>query len=122
MAKQINTILSLKDKISSPLTKVSKNVDKVTREMKKSQNQIEKWKNKAVKAMDNVIKKSVKVGAAIGAVAIKVGFDGLKELDEGSAKVKSIARGSLDLKNIQKDLLKNSTKTGIAINELAESQ
>lgn len=126
MAKQINTVLSLKDKISQPLVKVSKNVDKVTREMKKSQNQIEKWKNKSVKAMDNVIKKSVKVGAAIGAavgaVAVKVGFEGMKELDEGAAKVKSIAGNSLELKKIQGELLKNSTKTGVAVNELAESQ
>lgn len=126
MAKQINTVLSLKDKISQPLVKVSKNVDKVTREMKKSQNQIEKWKNKSVKAMDNVIKKSVKVGAAIGAavgaVAVKVGFEGMKELDEGAAKVKSIAGNSLELKKIQGELLKSSTKTGVAVNELAESQ
>lgn len=126
MAKQINTILSLKDKISQPLVKVSKNVDKVTREMKKSQNQVEKWKNKSVKAMDNVIKKSAKVGlaigAAVGAVATKVGFEGLKELDAGAAKVKSIAKESLNLKDIQEDLLKQSNKTGIVVEALAETQ
>ena len=126
MAKQINTILSLKDKISQPLVKVSKNVDKVTREMKKSQNQIDKWKNKSVKAMDNVIKKSTKVGLAIGtavgAVATKVGFEGLKELDGASAKVKSIAGSTLELKNIQKDLLKTSNKTGIAVEMLGDTQ
>ncbi|WP_077369713.1 phage tail tape measure protein [Anaerosalibacter sp. Marseille-P3206] len=126
MAKQINTVLSLKDKISQPLVKVSKNVDKVTREMKKSQNQIEKWKNKSVKAMDKVIKKSVKVGAAIGAavgtIAVKVGFDGMKELDAASAKVKSIAGNSLDLKNIQEDLLKTSNKAGIAVEMLGDTQ
>ena len=126
MAKQIATILSLKDKISQPLTKVSKNVGKVTREMKHSQNQIEKWKNKGVKAIDNVIKKTAAVAtgfaALAGAVATKVGFEGLKELDEASAKVKSIAGASLDLKNIQEELLKKSTATGMAVNELAESQ
>lgn len=126
MAKQINTVLSLKDKISQPLVKVSKNVDKVTRDMKKSQNQIEKWKNKSVKAMDNVIKKSAKaglaVGAAVGALATKVGFDGLKELDAGAAKVKSIAKESLNLKDIQEDLLKQSNKTGIVVEALAETQ
>lgn len=126
MAKQINTILSLKDKISQPLVKVSKNVDKVTREMKKSQNQIEKWKNKSVKAMDNVIKKSAKfavaTAGAFGGLAVAVGFKGMKELDAGSAKVKSIAKESLNLKKIQDDLLKQSNKTGIAVEALAETQ
>lgn len=126
MAKQINTILSLKDKISQPLVKVSKNVDKVTREMKKSQNQIEKWKNKSVKAMDNVIKKSAKfavaTAGAFGGLAVGVGFKGMKELDAGSAKVKSIAKESLNLKKIQEDLLKQSNKTGIVVEALAETQ
>lgn len=126
MAKQISTVLSLKDKISQPLVKVSKNVDKVTREMKKSQNQIEKWKNNSIKAMDKVIKKTAKIGAAavgaFGALAVGIGFKGMEELDEASAKVKSIAGSSLELKNIQQDLLKNSTKTGVAVNELADAQ
>lgn len=126
MAKQIATILSLKDKISQPLTKVSKNVGKVTREMKHSQNQIEKWKNKGVKAIDNIIKKTTAVvtgfTALAGGIAVKVGFEGVKELDEASAKVKSIAGASLDLKDIQEELLKKSTATGMAVNELAESQ
>jgi hypothetical protein len=126
VAKTISTILSLKDKISQPLVKVSKNVDKVTREMKKSQNQIEKWKNKSVKAMDNVIKKSAKfavaTAGAFGGLAVGVGFKGMKELDAGSAKVKSIAKESLNLKKIQEDLLKQSNKTGIVVEALAETQ
>ncbi|WP_353096239.1 phage tail tape measure protein [Tissierella praeacuta] len=126
MAKQIATILSLKDKMSQPLVKVSKNVDKVTREMKKSQNQIEKWKNNSIKAMDKVIKKTAKIGAAavgaFGALAIGTGFKGMMELDDASAKVKSIAGSSLELKNIQSELLKNSTATGIVVNELADAQ
>lgn len=124
--KKIATILSLKDKMSQPLTKVSKNVDKVTKEMKKSQNQIEKWKNKGVKAMDDVIRKTVKVGAAAGALAgafaIKVGFDGMKELDSASAKVKSIAKESLKMDDIQKKLLKSSNAAGIVIEQLGEAQ
>lgn len=124
--KQIGVILSLRDKISQPLTAVSRNVNSVTREMRRSQNQVEKWKNNSVKAMDNVIKKTAQVGIAAGALAgafvVKVGFDGLKELDSGAAKVKSIAKDSLELKDIQKDLLKNSTKTRIAVQELSETQ
>ena len=124
--KQISVILNLKDKMSQPLVKVSGNVEKVTREMKKSQNQIERWKNNSIKAMDNFIGKSAKVAGAAtalaGAFAVKMGFDGLVELDAGAAKVKSIAKDTLDYADIQKDLLKYSTKTGVGVEELAETQ
>ena len=123
--KQISVILNLKDKMSQPLVKVSGNVEKVTREMKKSQNQIERWKNNSIKAMDNFIGKSAKVAGAAtalaGAFAVKMGFDGLVELDAGAAKVKSIAKDTLDYADIQKDLLKYSTKTGVGVEELAET-
>lgn len=122
MAKQINTVLSLKDKISQPLVRVSDNVDKVTREMKRSQNQVERWKNKSVKAIDNVIKRTAQIGALAGTAAITVGFSGLKELDSASAKVKSIAGDSLKLNKIQDDLLKTSNKTGIAVEMLGDTQ
>lgn len=125
-SKKISTILSLKDKMSQPLVKVSKNVDKVTKEMKKSQNQIEKWKNKAVKSIDQVVKKATTItlagAVAFGSLAVGIGSKGMMELDDSSAKVKSIAGSTLELKNIQSELLKNSTKTGIAFNELADAQ
>ena len=124
--KQIATILVLKDKMSQPMFKINKNVDKVTKEMKKSRNEMEKWKNKSVKAMDSVIKKSVKVvgaGAAIaGAFAVGTGIKGMLELEESSAKVKSIAGEALELNKIQEELLKNSTKAKIDFNELADAQ
>lgn len=125
-SRTIGTILTLKDKLSSPLVRVSKNVQNVTRDMKKAQNQIQKFKDNAVKGMDKLVKTTAKVGLAIAGLAagavVKIGFDGLKELQEGAAKVKSIAKEALDLKNIQKDLLKYSTATGISVNELAETQ
>lgn len=79
IAKQINTVLTLKDRISQPLVKVSKNVNKVTREMKYSQNQINKWGRNAVKSIDKVIKKTIKWGAATTAavtgIAVKTAID-----------------------------------------------
>ncbi|WIF95119.1 phage tail tape measure protein [Caminicella sporogenes] len=126
MSRTIGTILTLKDKISNPLVKVSRNVGKVTREMKKSQNQITRWQKNAVKSIDKIIKKTAKLGLAVGTItgafAVKAGFEGLKDLEEGAAKVKSIAKNALELKNIKKDLLKASTKTGVSVTELAETQ
>ncbi|WP_313757074.1 phage tail tape measure protein, partial [Tissierella sp.] len=112
-----------KDIISQPLVKVSKNIGQVTEEMEKSQKQIEKWKDNSIKAMDKVIKKTAKAGVVMAKTALfDIGFKGMKELDEASAKVKSVAGEVLDLKDIQKDLLQNSTKTGVAVNELADAQ
>lgn len=112
--------------MSTPLLKVSKNVDKVTKNIKKSERQAKKWQNSVIKGMDKVIKKAAKVSLAvaamIGAFAVKVGFEGLKDLDEVSAKVKSIAKNALKIKQIRKDLLKASTKTGIDVTELGETQ
>ncbi|KYH35830.1 phage-related minor tail protein [Clostridium tepidiprofundi DSM 19306] len=126
MARTIGTILAMRDRTSKTLMRVNKNVENVTKNMKKSQRQVQKWQNNFVKGMDKVTKKVTKVGLAVGAMlgvfATKVGFEGLKDLEEGAAKVKSIAKNALQLKNIKKDLLKASTKTGVGVTELAETQ
>lgn len=120
--RKIATLLTLKDKISTPLVGVSKKVTKVSSDMKRAQKQVTDWQKGMVKGIDKVVKAGLALGAVGGAIAIKLGYDGLKELDQGSAKVKSIAKDSLELKKIQKDLLKYSNKTGIAVNELSETQ
>lgn len=126
MSRTIGTILTLKDKMSSPLTKVSDNVKKVTREMKRSQNQIEKWRRNGMKAIDNVVKKMAKfaiaAGAMIGGLVFTIGIRGVAELEEAAAKVKSIAGESLSLQSIQEDLLKQSTRLGVSVKELADTQ
>ncbi|MBU3146980.1 phage tail tape measure protein, partial [Clostridium sp. CF012] len=70
--------------------------------------------------------KAVKLGIAMATLAagfvIKVGFEGMKELDEAAAKVKSIAGASLEKKDIKKGLLKTSSDTGISTTELGDTQ
>lgn len=126
MSRSISTILTMRDKMSSPLVNVSGKVKKVTRDMKQAQNQVKRWSNSAVKSMDRITKTTGKVALATGALAtgfvLKTGWSGLKDLDAGARKVKSIAKDSLQLKNIQKDLLSQSNKTGIGVKELAETQ
>lgn len=119
-------MLALKDGMSQALVRITKSVDKVKEETKKSQTLIEKWKDKSVKSIDNVIKKSAKMAKAkakaFGDLAVDTGFKGMIELETASVKVKSIAGNSLELNKIQSELLKNSTKTGVAVNELADAQ
>ncbi|MBZ9633194.1 phage tail tape measure protein [Clostridium sp. FP1] len=75
---------------------------------------------------DKIVKTSAKflaLGAIGGAgIILKIGIDGLKELDEASAKVKSIAQGDLEKKDIKKGLLKASNKTGVKVQELGDTQ
>lgn len=119
-------MLALKDGMSQALVRITKSVDKVKEETKESQTLIEKWKDKSVKAIDNVIKKSAKMAKAkakaFGDLAVDTGFKGMIELETASVKVKSIAGNSLELNKIQSELLKNSTKTGVAVNKLADAQ
>lgn len=126
MSRSVGTVLSIKDKMSSPLVGISGKVKNVTRDMRRSQNQVKRWTKSSVKGMDKVLKTASKVALASGALAggfvVKSGWEGLRELDDGSRKVKSIAKDSLQLKNIQKDLLKQSNKTGIAVKELSDTQ
>ncbi|MCB2310651.1 phage tail tape measure protein [Clostridium tagluense] len=130
MSKTISTILSLQDKMSPKLVGVSAKVKDMSKEMQRASAQSANMANKLGKNMMGMADKIVKTTAkfvALGAVAtagiiFKVGIDGLKELDEASAKVKSIARAALEKKNIKVGLLKTSNATGIKTGELGDTQ
>ena len=126
--KQINAILSLTDRMSAPLLKVSNNIDKVSNASKLSVAKINKMGQSFEKSIDGAIASTFKwtkrIAAIGGGLFVKVGIDGLNELEEGAAKVKSIARDALDTKDIQAGLLRMSTKLGggITPQEIAEAQ
>ena len=126
--KQINAILSLKDRMSAPLLKVASNVDKVSSSSKNAVGQINRMGRKFENTIDGAIKSTFKwtkrVAAIGGGLVLKVGFDGLGELEDGAAKVKSIARDALEIQDIQKGLLQQSTKIGggLTPKDIAEAQ
>lgn len=126
MSKTVAVILNLKDQMSPKLFKVSKNVGNLSKEAQRANQKMANMGNRFVKNANKMIGKAVKAGAAFAALAsvavIKVGFDGLKELDEGAAKVKSIAKSALELQNIKNGLLKTSNATGIGVSELSDTQ
>ncbi|OLS02238.1 tape measure protein [Tissierella creatinophila] len=124
-SKKIATILSLKDKMSSPLTKVSNNVTKVTREMKKSQNQINKWGKSAVKSIDNVIKKAAKIGAtAIGAGAVAGTAVLIKQTDIYTgiqARLGLVADKQNSIKSLNDKIFKSANNARIPYEDIANS-
>lgn len=124
--KQINAILSLTDKFSTPLFKVADNTGKASGKIKSQVSQLNRVANRAERRMDNLVKNAFKWGkrmAIAGAgVSLKVGWEGIKELDDGARKVKSITKEALKLNDIKDGLLSLSGKTGIDVSEIAEAQ
>lgn len=125
-SKTINAILNLKDNMSGGLVRVSKNVNSMTKDMQKASKQAVNFVNTAKKNFEKMGDKAIKLSAAFagltGGIIVKVGFEGMKELDDAAAKVKSIAGASLDKAQIGKGLLKTSNATGINTTELGDTQ
>lgn len=125
-SKTINAILNLKDNMSGGLVRVSKNVNSMTKDMQKASKQAVNFANTAKKNFEKMGDKAIKLSAAFagltGGIIVKVGFEGMKELDDAAAKVKSIAGASLDKAQISKGLLKTSNATGINTTELGDTQ
>ena len=130
MSRTISTILSMKDNMSPKLVTVSRRVAGMSDEMQRasahSVNMANKFGKNMMKMGDKIVKTTVKfaaLGALIGAgIVLKVGIEGLKELDEAAAKVKTIAGSNLEKKNIKTGLLKASNKTGVGVTELGNTQ
>lgn len=126
MSKTISTILSMRDNMSGGIMRVSRNVEGMTSQMRRASQQSATFANNARKNFEKVGDKAVKLGAAMAVLAtgfiIKVGFEGMKELDAAAAKVKSIAMDTLEKKDIKVGLLKTSSDTGISTTELGDTQ
>lgn len=130
MSRTIATILTLRDNMSGGIVRATRNVSGMSREMQRATRQSTNATNKIgkniMKMTDKIVKATAKF-AAFGAIAgvgvvFKVGIEGLKELDEAAAKVKSIALRDLEKKDIKTNLLKSSNKTGVGVSELANTQ
>lgn len=124
--RTINTILTMRDRMSNTIRNATRNTQNMTRQVRHAENQVKRFSQNVKNKFTNVVKTTAKVVTAFAGLAaigaIKIGLDGLKELDEGSAKVKSIAKNALELVGIKKELIKGSNKTGIGILELADAQ
>ena len=119
IAKQINTVLTLKDRISQPLVKVSKNVNKVTREMKYSQNQINKWGRNAVKSIDKVIKKTIKWGAATTAAVTGIAVKTAIDLEDAFSGVrKTVDATEEELFKLREELNALATEIPLSVTEI----
>ncbi|MBW9170781.1 phage tail tape measure protein [Clostridium estertheticum] len=128
-SKILASILTLDDRMSPKLVGVSAKVASMSKEMQRATQQSANMSNKIgsnmMKMTDKIVKAGIKWTAltaiASAGVVFKIGFEGLKELDNVSAKIKSIAP-EMDKKTVASNLLKTSNKTGVGVEELGTTQ
>lgn len=89
--KVINTVLNLRDNMSSGLVKAAKNTKGISKEMVKATQQVVAFKNKAVDSITSFAKKTATAGVA-GATALTTAFLAL----DGATEEYRIAQGRLN--------------------------
>ena len=89
--KVINTVLTLRDNMSSGLVKAAKNTKGISKEMVKATQQVVAFKNKAVDSITSFAKKTATAGVA-GATALTTAFLAL----DGATEEYRIAQGRLN--------------------------
>lgn len=89
--KVINTVLTLRDNMSSGLVKAAKNTKGISKEMVKATQQVVAFKNKAVDSITSFAKKTATAGVA-GVTALTTAFLAL----DGATEEYRIAQGKLN--------------------------
>ena len=89
--KVINTVLTLRDNMSSGLVKAAKNTKGISKEMVKATQQVVAFKNKAVDSITSFAKKTATAGVA-GVTALTTAFIAL----DGATEEYRIAQGRLN--------------------------
>lgn len=89
--KVINTVLNLRDNMSSGLVKAAKNTKGISKEMVKATQQVVAFKNKAVDSITSFAKKTATAGVA-GVTALTTAFLAL----DGATEEYRIAQGKLN--------------------------
>lgn len=124
MARQVNTILALRDRMSQPLLRIRNNVDSVNRQTRMAQNTINRWSNNSVKAIDNVIKKTAKMGALALGAGITAGTAKLiQQTDVYSsiqARLSNINDGSQTLAQLNNKIYKSALNARTGYTEMAD--
>lgn len=122
MAKVIQAILNLQDKMSKGLLAAARNTQGVTREMRTATREVINFKNKASKAVTDAAKKVAALGTAavgaFGAFAIKSGMD----FEAQMSKVQAISGANAEEMQLLTDKAKEmGAKTKFSATESAQA-
>ena len=124
MSKTINTILNLKDNMSTGLYRVAKNTEGVTKEMASATYRATQFGKKTGDAITNVTKKTLKWGAvtatAIGTLAAKTGLSEAMDLEGYRLQLETATKDTQKAAQIMKDAITLANKTPFEGGELVE--
>ena len=123
--KVINTVLNLKDNMSSGLIKAAKNTKGVTKEMVSATREVERFKNKAVSSVSSVVTSFAKLGtAAAGAVtalAVKTGLTEAMDLEGYRLQLETATKDTQKASEIMKYAIDLANRTPFEGGELVEA-
>lgn len=123
--KVINTVLNLKDNMSSGLIKAAKNTKGVTKEMVSATREVERFKNKAVSSVSSVVTSFAKLGtAAAGAVtalAVKTGLSEAMDLEGYRLQLETAKKDTQKASEIMKYAIDLANRTPFEGGELVEA-
>lgn len=123
--KVINTVLNLRDNMSSGLIKAAKNTKGVTKEMVSATREVERFKNKAVSSVSSVVTSFAKLGtAAAGAVtalAVKTGLSEAMDLEGYRLQLETATKDTQKASEIMKYAIDLANRTPFEGGELVEA-
>ncbi len=124
MARQIYTVLNLKDKVSNPLKKVSSNVAATSRQVKKASNDLKKFGSSAMKNMNGATNSVLKLSYAIGGITagfgLKAGLSESMDLEGFKMQLETATKSTQKAANLMKYSVLLANKTPYEAGELVE--
>lgn len=120
MAKNINAILGLKDKLSPAMNKAARNVQKNSAKMAYSLKKTGKSVTKLGNTLTNKITKpAIGAAAAVGGIVLKKGWDRMIATDNARGKLLALGNTSEEVSAIMDDALKSVTGTAFSLDAAA---
>lgn len=119
--KNINIILSLKDRFSDGLNKFKSETQKASNETKRLQNQIKGFGRGAVSALAKTTKAAGVAAVALGGMGIKAGFAEALDLEGYRMQLETATKDTQKAAKIMKYAVDLANKTPFEGGELVES-
>lgn len=120
MAKNINAILGLKDKLSPAMNKAARNVQKNSAKMAYSLRKTGKSVTKLGNTLTNKITKpAIGAAAAVGGIVLKKGWDRMIATDNARGKLLALGNTSEEVNAIMNNALESVTGTAFSLDSAA---
>ena len=124
MARQIYTVLNLKDKVTSPLKKISSNVNATSRQVKKANNDLKKFGSSAMRSMNGATNSALKLASAVGGITsgfgLKTGLTESMDLEGFKMQLETATKSAQKAAGLMRYSVMLANKTPYEAGELVE--